>query len=146
MKVVSMFLRTLLHWSLLRVDDKRFRFLLTLIFIELFLLFHVYLWGCILYWWLKLVVQHFQFEMWAFAHWCFIVDDIWTILLTLLLMLDWFILGLFADLRSRDFDVVDFLEFWAFDWPFDWYWLLVNKDLLFLFHVDGMVGFFHFCF
>lgn len=145
-KVISMFLRTFLDWSLFGVNDKRFRFLLTLIFIKLFLLFHVYLWSCVLYWWLKLVVQHLQFEMWTFAHWCFIIDDIWTVLLTLLLILDWFVLGSFADLWSRDLDVVDFLEFWAFDWPFDWFWLCVHEWLFFLLHVDWMIGFFQLCF
>lgn len=144
-----MFLWTFLDWSLLGVNDKRFWFLLTLIFVELFLLFHVYLGSCVLHWWLKLVVEHLQLEMWAFAHWCFIVYDIWTVLFTLLLILDWFVLGSLADLGSRYFDVidvVDFLKLWAFDWPFYWFWLWVQEWFLFLLHVDRMIGFFHLCF
>lgn len=138
-----MFLRTFLDWSLLRVNDKRFWFFLTLVVIKLFLLFHVYLWSCVLHWWLELVVQHFKFKMGTFVHWCLIVNDIWTVLLTLLLIVYW---RSFAYLRRWYFAIVDFLKLWAFYWPFDWFLFWVHEWLLLLLHVNRNVRCFHFCY
>ena len=87
----------------------------------------------------------------TFTHWCFVVNYIRTVLLTLLLILDRLVLSPFAYLWSRYLwsrylYVVDLLKLWAFDWPFDWFWLWVNEWLLLLLHVDWMIWFFHFWF